>query len=364
MKTALVMGTHIDFERGIKKHGSVSQMPQYPVMKKFSKEGDVTVFSIDKTDFTHKLPDRCSHYRIPNKLLFILLSWLIVGLVSRKKEVDYLYYFSASSIFALPFANKLSGAKSILFYGCMLWSSGKGFDGRITLRETVLRFFEERALGYVDYIIPSSKEINTFVGQSRFKGAILPIKKGVHFKRPSKKHKRDPKQIISVGWLEPIKDPLTLVTAFALHVKDPEAQLILCGDGSLYPNCRLFTIMDKRIKLLGQRDDIPDLLRQSGIFINSSLYEANSDAIAEAMNASLPIIATDVGGNPDYAVPGINGYLFMPRDEVALAKWINHLLENPFKQEMMGKSSKVMSEEYNLEKNLNKLVKILKGRLK
>lgn len=364
INTALVMGTHIDFRRGTTKYGSIGQMPQYPVMKRFAKEGQVTVFSIDKKDYSDRLPDNCFHYQIPNKLLFMLFSWLIIGLVARSRGIDYIYYHSASSMFALPFANKLSGAKSILFYGCMLWSSGQGYNpkGKTTVKELLLFMFEEQALRFVDYAIASSPQIHTILALSSFRGKILPIEKGVRNIKPEHRHKRNPKRIIFVGWLEPIKNPLLVISAFSKYVSDPDARLVVCGKGSMRFMCKCFTIFDKRIKLLGQRHDIPDQLAKSGIFVNCSTYEGHSDSIIEAMFSGLPVIASDVGGNSSIVRNGVTGRLFESGNHKQLGETINHFLENSFKAYCMGKDGKQLANKlYDINKNLNTLVKIMRG---
>jgi len=367
VNTAIIMGLHIDFKRGTKKYGSIQQMPQYPVMKRFAKEGQVTVFSIDKKDYTDRLPQNCFHYQIPNKLLFVMLSWLIVGLVTRKRGIKYIYYHSASSMFALPFANKISGAKSILFYGCMLWSSSQTYNPKkiLTTKQAFLYLFESLSLRYADYTIASSPDIKRMLQYSFFKGKILPIGKGVRKLKPKHRHKRDPKRIIFVGWLEPIKNPLLLVSAFSVYVSDPKATLVICGKGSLLPICSLIAKFDNRIKVLGQRYDIPDQLAKSGIFVNCSTYEGHSDSLIEAMFAGLPVIASDVGGNPSIVKNGITGRLFNSDNTQQLGNIINHLLENPFKAYCMGKDGKQLANKlYDINKNLNTLVKTMRGNLR
>jgi glycosyltransferase involved in cell wall biosynthesis len=60
---------------------------------------------------------------------------------------------------------------------------------------------------------------------------------------------------------------------------------------------------------LGSRADVPDLLAASDIFALSSLSEGMSNTIIEAMAASRPVVATDVGGNPELVIPDETGLL-------------------------------------------------------
>jgi glycosyltransferase involved in cell wall biosynthesis len=368
MRTGLVMGIHIDFERGIKKYGSVEKMPQYPVIERFSREGEATVFSIDKKNYTDHLPNGTEHISMnatgkASKVRYVLTSWLLIGLMARKRKTDYLYYFSGSSIYSLPFANRLSGAKSILFYGCMLWSSGQSFYGqkKLTNREAFTYVFELFALRSADYIITGTSDIFDFLRYSFFKGQILPMRKFVPYRKPTNQFKRNPKRVIFVGHLEPIKDPITLITAFTNNVNDKDAELVLCGDGSLRLICETMSMFDSRIKVLGQRSDIPDQLAKAGIFVNCSLYEAQSDSLVEAMFSALPVIATDVGGNPDLVTHGTTGIVTEPGNPVKIGHWIKYFIENPEEARIMGEQGKNMAfSDFELNKNLEKLIEIMK----
>ena len=73
------------------------------------------------------------------------------------------------------------------------------------------------------------------------------------------------------------------------------------------------------IHFLGGRDDVPQLLRQSDIFISASNWEGFPTVILEAMAADLPVVATDVGGSRELVQTGETGYLVPPRDPAALA---------------------------------------------
>jgi len=71
-----------------------------------------------------------------------------------------------------------------------------------------------------------------------------------------------------------------------------------------------------RVRLLGFRDDIPRILAGSDIFVLPTPSEGCSIAILEAMAAALPVVASDVGGNPELVVPNVTG-LLLPADDVA-----------------------------------------------
>lgn len=75
----------------------------------------------------------------------------------------------------------------------------------------------------------------------------------------------------------------------------------------------------ERVRLLGQRRDIPALLAASDIFAMPSLGEGLPLALLEAMAAGKAVVATEVGGNPQVVVDGETGLLVPPADARALA---------------------------------------------
>jgi glycosyltransferase involved in cell wall biosynthesis len=107
----------------------------------------------------------------------------------------------------------------------------------------------------------------------------------------------------SIGRLEPIKAYDTMVAAFARFSETDvgrRAVLVIGGDGSERP--ALERQIDQlgirgRVRLLGWRNDIHDLLSAFSLFSMSSRSEGTSISLLEAMSAGLPPVVTDVGGN-------------------------------------------------------------------
>ena len=79
----------------------------------------------------------------------------------------------------------------------------------------------------------------------------------------------------------------------------------------------------------GNRDDIAEILKGIDIFVMPSLNEGISNTILEAMATGLPVVATDVGGNPELVRTGRTGYLVKAGDSAALAAGIRKYLQNP-----------------------------------
>jgi glycosyltransferase involved in cell wall biosynthesis len=130
---------------------------------------------------------------------------------------------------------------------------------------------------------------------------------------------------ISVARLSKEKDFETLLRAVWILIKEyPDFRLKLVGDGAERPKLEALARdlkLEQNVEFLGERNDIPDLLRQAGFFVSSSTTEGISLTILEAMAVGLPVVTTNVGGNPEIVVEGGTGRLVSPRspDELALA---------------------------------------------
>lgn len=103
--------------------------------------------------------------------------------------------------------------------------------------------------------------------------------------------------------------------------------------------------LSDRIRFLGERSDVHELLLASDIFVLPSHEEGFSNAILEAMAAELPIVATDVGGNSEAVEDGISGMIVPPRDPQALAVAIAALLQDERKRHTMGEAARRSLEE-------------------
>ncbi|MEW8963483.1 glycosyltransferase family 4 protein [Paraclostridium dentum] len=123
-------------------------------------------------------------------------------------------------------------------------------------------------------------------------------------------------------------------------------------------NYVLFSNLENRIKFLGYRKDIPEILNAVDIFALTSLREGLPRAIMEAMAAGKPIIATNVRGNRDLVVDGVNGYLVPVNDVEATAEAITKLAENTTLRTKMGEEGRKIIQDYAIEKVLKEMDEI------
>jgi glycosyltransferase involved in cell wall biosynthesis len=94
--------------------------------------------------------------------------------------------------------------------------------------------------------------------------------------------------------------------------------------------------LEPAVHLLGRRDDVGDVLAAADVGVLSSDYEGTPLAVLEYMQAGLPVVATAVGGVPEFVVDGVTGRLVPPRDPAALAGAVVQLLDDPERRRGMG----------------------------
>lgn len=116
----------------------------------------------------------------------------------------------------------------------------------------------------------------------------------------------------TVGRLDPVKDQAGLIRAFAVASAQRPSVLLIVGDGPLRAELDALGRglgLDDRLRLLGDRQDVAQILRALDCFVLPSVGEGISNAILEAMATALPVVATRVGGNVELVEDGETGLL-------------------------------------------------------
>ncbi len=139
-----------------------------------------------------------------------------------------------------------------------------------------------------------------------------------------------------LGWIGRFhrdKDIDTLLHSIALLSNDVrgEIQVIVVGDGEGRENATKLLKklnLDSCIKILGVRQDIPELMRNLDVLLLTSSTEGVPMVILEAMSSGVPCISTSVGGISEVINDGENGWLVPPKDPVALSECITSVLSD------------------------------------
>ncbi len=149
--------------------------------------------------------------------------------------------------------------------------------------------------------------------------------------------------VVTVARLVWFKAIDMLIEAAARVGSPTSVQFLVVGDGVLKP--RLEQLIEKmgligRVRMLGERHDVPGLLALADIFALPSISEGMPIAIMEAMAVGLPVVATAVDGTPELVVDGETGLLVPPRDPAAFAAALTKLLADPDLRRRLGQAGR------------------------
>ncbi len=165
--------------------------------------------------------------------------------------------------------------------------------------------------------------------------------------------------IVMVARLDPEKDTGTLLRAMQQVIRQvPDASLVIAGDGperkSLQAQAATLGL-GERVLFLGDVQAVPSLLRHAAIgVLVPSANEGLSNTILEYMAASLPVVATDCGGNRELVRDGVNGFVIPVGTVDALAEKLHVLLEDPQQRLAMGQAGRQrIEQEFSKEKVLD-----------
>jgi glycosyltransferase involved in cell wall biosynthesis len=205
---------------------------------------------------------------------------------------------------------------------------GRYFDSVITVSNAVKQEVVKRGWFPEERICTIYNAINTADYGNAHDGIALKRRLGIHPESPV------------VGMVANIRDvkgyPYFLQAASIIHRYNQNAQFLMIGYD--IPKSS-FTIaglkrhgeeigISQNLHFLGGREDVSDLISIFDVAVLASLSEGFSNVILEYMASARPVVATEVGGNPEIVVHGETGLLVPPGDSKALASAILSVLED------------------------------------
>lgn len=136
---------------------------------------------------------------------------------------------------------------------------------------------------------------------------------------------------------------LLLRAAPAVIREAPDTRFRLVGDGPRREAIESLAAslgIEGSVDLLGDRQDVPDLLPGFDILVLPSASEGFSNAALEGSACGVPVVASRVGGNPEIVVEGETGHLFPRGDHQALAGRLLDLIRDPERARRMGEAGR------------------------
>lgn len=179
-----------------------------------------------------------------------------------------------------------------------------------------------------------------------------------------RKEKKD-KIIITVGRFDSSKDYETLIKSVSLLQRN-DFKLCIVGYGALEEKIKgwvdEFGIKEKTVIHI-KPNNVSELERNADVYISTSLFEGTSNSIMEALNWSLPVVATNVGDNDRLVIDGKNGFLHAIGDTRGIAESLSILLDSSDLRNKMGvKSNQILRENYSMEMFENRYIDLIEGK--
>lgn len=125
-----------------------------------------------------------------------------------------------------------------------------------------------------------------------------------------------------------------------------QTTVVIAGSTSSYPDyerhihARVEAMPSGRVKLIGRRDDIPELLRAADIYLHTGVIEGMPLGLIEAQSSGVPVVAYDAAGVSESVRHQTTGFVVAPGDVEHLIQWTRVLSENNPLRESMGRTAR------------------------
>lgn len=275
--------------------------------------------------------------------------------------------------FLMTIASKLSNVKRIV-----LSCHGSAWDTPdSTLRKFILKYIIETIQVYLaDSVITVCEAAQSTVGAIRI--ACHGNNDGVVYNTfPNEDYKQwdtsglrkewgcsdDNIVVTSVGRVVEPKGHAYTIQAIK-ELDDPKYVFVVVGDGPYLDEYRkrcAQEIANGRVILLGQRNDVFRILRNSDIYLFPTLNENHSIALLEAVNMKCCALCSNVGGNPEIIENGVSGLVIPRKDSHAIVEGLKTLADRKLREQYAEKAYEICKEKFSIEKTYGKLERVLIG---
>jgi glycosyltransferase involved in cell wall biosynthesis len=186
------------------------------------------------------------------------------------------------------------------------------------------------------------------------------VRNGIDLSRFALPREPVPGRVVMVGRLaSPKRQDLAVEAILAVRREHPRTELQLVGEGPGRGGLerRIAELgAGEAVRLLGTRDDIPELLAQASCLVLASDYEGAPLSILEAMAAGVPVVASNVAGIPELVADGVTGLLTEPGSAPALADGLRTMLADPARAAALGAAGRARAlERYSRERMVAEL---------
>lgn len=268
--------------------------------------------------------------------------WRQLGRVFREERIDVVHTHDERPLFYGAPAARWAGVPR------RIHTRHHGNMGSESYRQT---FLLRQASRFVQDYVCVSQDGERYVRERHMAvGRVQTLRNGIDLARFAFRGPRDDGPIVAVARLNPEKDIANLLRAVPQVLVDfPSARFEIAGDGPCRMELEQLATdlqLKEHVKFLGEVRDIPALLARARLFVLPSQTEGISLTLLEAMACGLPVVTTNVGGNPEVVAAGATGLLVPARDPVALAEAIRSIFADSGLSRQMARAGRQRVESH------------------
>lgn len=229
------------------------------------------------------------------------------------------------------------------------------------------RFVQRAVWARVDRVLSVSQALADRMRSEIGFEAVTTIRNGVDLGRFGAGHRERGRAALgvgaghlvigTVGRLVPVKDQGVFLQALArLAAESPDVQGVVVGDGPLRGDLEVLASslgLAGRLRWLGSRADVPDLMAGFDVFVLSSESEGLSNTILEAMACARPVVATRVGGADELVVDPDTGRLVPPKDPMAMTEALREFLDQRRREEAGRAGRERVERHFDLRRTVD-----------
>jgi Glycosyltransferase len=347
-------------------NGTAITIMSIDIANALKKLGHEVFFVLNKPIVEEDIDFKVYHLHKENTFLNGELPYAIrLSNILKAEKPDIVMSFMKAQTIVLSLSKLINPSKNTIYVGSIhnndaYYAYGKNVY--IPYRYLIKFLYES-----LDYIVAPSEAIKEdlqktfFIKEDKFK--IIP--NCIDFEKLDKLSEEDcdvKGDFINIGRLADQKGQIYLIEAFK-KVKDrfKDVKLVIIGEGELR------NTIENKIKELGLENDVIltgyqtnpyKYLKNSKIFVLSSIFEGFGNVIIEAMHFGLPVISYECPGGPKEIIKNEFGVLVPPKDVDALANAMIEMLENKEKQKHYSIMSKKRALDYDCKSYAKTLISL------
>ncbi|PIR92485.1 hypothetical protein COU01_01365 [Candidatus Falkowbacteria bacterium CG10_big_fil_rev_8_21_14_0_10_44_15] len=352
------------------------------ITKRLERQFEMITVRLKKADAAEEQVGNIKVYRLGfglgriDKYFFPFRAARLANKLHRQNHYDVVWSIMASwSGFAALFFCKNSSVKFLL-------TLQEGDDLRVPVRKSLMvHHWFKQIFQRADYIQCISSYLADWAKKM---GATCPIEvvpngvdlekyqiSNIKYQTNHKSQNQNSKIILTTSRLVQKNGIVDLIEATALlitHYSSP-VTLVICGDGEerkkLEVKSKQLGIADE-VKFMGfvKPEELPKFYAIADVFCRPSLSEGLGNSFLEAMAAGVPVVATPVGGIPDFLRDGKTGWFCRVNDPASIAEKIKYILDEQNKaeaQKVINNAKQMVLDKYDWDGIAGQMENIFKA---